>query len=54
MNLDLDERELQHLIDEYQRLGIDQSYFYHLANHLIEELQKQYPEMWDKNEYPFN
>lgn len=45
MKVDLDYNEVRDLIQQMVDWGGDESGFYHLANYVLEELYKQYPEL---------
>ena len=45
MNVQLDYNEVKSLIETMVEWGGDESGFYHLANYVLNEMYKQYPEL---------
>lgn len=45
MTIELDEKELTELIQQMTEWGGDESGFYHVANYILGEIYKQYPEL---------
>lgn len=45
INLQLDEGEVSDLYRRYKDFEGDESFFRHLACYLVEELEKQYPDL---------
>lgn len=41
MNIYIDENEVQELLAEYKRCPQDESYYYHLANYIVNQVLNQ-------------